>query len=170
MNSKNKQRLTALSLLSVLFLGGCSNEKKYDHFELIENENNELVAMDDSYIDKDYIDNYYVVEVYNKMIKENEIYIAFKRTYSVARLVTEDMYIDIFTNLKIVDTENNEDDKEMFSFVKATYLHDYIVSFGLGQIRYSYDDMKNIYEVIKENYVFDKDNSLRKTRKFDNII
>lgn len=165
MKNTNKQRITALTLAMTLLMGGCknNNESKNDHFELIENENNEIVAMDDSYIDKDYIGNYYVVEVYNKMKKENEIYIASKRLYHVGRYSYEDMYIDIFTNLKIVVTGKN-DDIDMFSFVKETYLRDYIVSLGLGQLRYSYDDMKNIYEVIKDNYVYESDNSLRKTR------
>ena len=77
------------------------------------------------------------------MKEENEIYIASKKKYSVGRYHYEDMYIDVFTNLKIVDTWGN-DDKDIFSFVKETYLHDYIVSFSLGQLRYSYEDMKNI--------------------------
>ena len=166
MNNKNKQRLTALSIASILFLGGC-NEDRHDHFVLIENDNNEIVAMDDSYIDSEYIKNYYVVEVYNNMNHNNEIYIGLKKSVS-GRVGSYWGYIDVFSNLEIVS--NREDEEDLFSFVKATCLEDYIIAYGLGQLRYSYEDMKNIYEVIKENYVFSSDNCLRKSRKFDNRI
>ena len=61
-NSKRRrQRITALTLMMTLLMGGCSSEKKNDRFELTENENNELIAMDDSYIDND-------VEIYSNSI------------------------------------------------------------------------------------------------------
>lgn len=168
MNNKNKKRLTALSLVSVLFLGGCSNdEDRKEHFVLTENDNDEIVAVDDSYIDKDYIKNYYVVEVYNNMNHKNEIYIGLKKSVN-GRVGSYWGYIDVFSNLEIVS--NRESEEDLFNFVKVTCLEDYIIAYGLGQLRYSYDDMKNIYEVIKENYVFESDNSLRKTRKFDGRI
>lgn len=142
-------------------------KNKHSSFELIENE---IVVMDDSYISKEYIRNYYVVGVYNKLRKENEIYICFKKIAS-GRGYYYCGYYDVFTNLEIVDV-SNEDVKEelIFKIIKITSLKDYIISFNLGQNKYSYDDMKNIYDVIKENYVYENDNSLRKIRKYDNRI
>lgn len=167
MNNRNKQRITALTLAMTLLMGGCSSKKKNNRFELTENENNEIVAMGDSYIDVEYIDNYYVVEVYNKMEKEDEIYIAMQNF--VYRKYANDYveYYDIFSNLKIVDTVQDEDEKEILSYVKATNFKDYIVSLGLGQFKYSYEDMKNIYDVIKDNYVFENNNTLTKKREIE---
>ena len=161
-NSKRrKQRVAALTLASTLFLGGCS--AKNNSFELVENENNEIVAMEDSYIDNKYISEYYVLEVYNKIKNENEIYIVSKKVVA-SRGYHYCGYLDIFTNVEIVN--NKEKAEDMFDLVKVTSLKDYIISFGLEQLKYSYEDMKEIYEAIKENYVFenDKDNSLRKVR------
>ena len=163
---RRKQRITALSLVLTLLMGGCG-EKENSCFEIIENENNELVVADDSYISNEYIGNYYVLEVYNKMNDENEVYIASKKS-SASRGYNYWGYFDMFTNIEIVNNKENEED--MFSFRKVTNLKDYIVSFGLGQLRYSYEDMKNIYELIKENYVFENDNSLSRRRIIDNKI
>ena len=69
-NRKRKQRITALTLAMTLLMGGCG-EKENSKFKIVENDDNELVAMDDSYISKEYIDDYYVLEVYNKLSKEN---------------------------------------------------------------------------------------------------
>ena len=41
-------------------------------FEVIENENGELTATDDSYIYYEWLQFYYVLEVYNNVIQENE--------------------------------------------------------------------------------------------------
>lgn len=155
MNRDNKQRMLSLMLAMLMFLNGCS-----DRFRLTENKNSELVAVDDSYIDNSYIVNYVVLEVYNKILGENEIFIV--KTIGVV----DDVYYcsDVFTNLDIAVGDNSS----MFEYVKETSLSDYIILYGLGQKRYSYDDMKNIYEVIKENYVFESEKSLRKVRFFDN--
>ena len=160
MNYKNKQRLTALTLASTLLLSGCSVNNK---FKLTENENNELVAMDESYIDNKFMNDYYLVEVYNNMKEQNEIYIASRRYLRYRGYV----YYDVFTNLEFVN--DYEDKESLLEFVKVSSLNDYIISFGLGQYQYSYDDMKNIYEIIKENYVFENDKKKKKVLTKDNI-
>lgn len=166
-NSKRrKQRITALTLAATLFLSGCGEDKN-SSFELVENENNEIVAMEDSYIDNKYISEYYVLEVYNKIKNENEIYIVSKKVVA-SRGYHYYGYLDIFTNVEIVN--NKEKAEDMFDLVKVTSLKDYIISFGLEQLKYSYDDMKNIYESIKENYVFESDDSLRKKLTNNNRI
>lgn len=160
---KRKQEITALMIMSTLLLSGCAS--KYSRFELVENENNEIVAVDDSYIDSEHISDYYVVEVYNKMIQKNEIYIALKdgkRNWDDGTYYY--IYNNVFTNLEIVNTS---DEEFVLEYVKETNLYDYIVSLGLEQYDYSYEDMKNIYEIIKENYVFNQDNSLKRTRTYD---
>ena len=163
---RRKQRITALTLVLTMLMSGCGKEEN-SKFEIIENDNNELVVSDDSYISSEYISDYYVLEVYNRMRNENEIFIVWKRT-SATRGYQYWGYFDIFSNIEIVN--NKEDNEDMFSFRRVTSLKDYIVSYGLGQIRYSYEDMKNIYEVIKENYIYNKDNSLCKRRILDDRI
>lgn len=154
-NKKIKQSIAALTLATTMLLSGCGN----DSFKLTENENNELVAVDDTYIDD--IRGYYVVEVYNKITKQNEIFIG-KNAGSFPD--GRRGYRDIFTNLYVSVNYKTS----MFEYVKQTDLSNYIVSLGMGQTKYSYDDMKNIYESINEIYVFEDSPSLRKilTNKF----
>ena len=150
-NRRRKQEITALVLASTLLLNGCVNNS----FEVIENENSELTASDDSYIYYGWIQLYYVLEVYNNITQENEIYIVRKDNAG---------YIDVFTNMRLY----LDADDSIFNYVKETHLEDYIISFGLGQTRYSYDDMKNVYEVIKENYLFENEDVLKKKLTNDN--
>lgn len=165
-NSKRrKQRITALTLVATMMLSGCNGGT--GRFEYTENENNELVAVDGSYIANTNIDNCYVVEVYNTLKKENEIYIARVTSYRKSRELYYDYY-DVFTNLKIVSTSPFEE--SLLNYVNATKLEYYIVALGMAQLKYSYDDMKNIYESIKENYVFESDDSLRKILTNNNRI
>ena len=172
-NSKRrKQRITALTLVMTLLIGGCSSEKNNSKFEIVENENNELVSVDGSYISSEYIGDYYVLEVYNKMEKKNNIYIVNRVVRSVSRGMYNYDYYDVFSNLKVISTINNDafvvdDENSLFDFVKITGLGEYIVFLGLGQLQYSYEDMKEIYEVIKENYVFEDDSSLSRKRVID---
>ena len=158
---RRKQRITALTLVLTMLMSGCGGRDN-SRFELVENDNNELVATDDSYISNEYINDYYVVEMYNELTKENEIFIAKSRGIMVI-----DAYFDVFTNLKIWNAGKSD---SILTYVKHTRLSDYIVALGLGLAKYSYDDMKNIYEIIKENYVFEKDDSLCKKRILDNRI
>ena len=156
-----KQRITALTLVLTMLMSGCGG-KDNSKFELVENDNNELVATDDSYISSEYIDDYYVAEMYNEITKENEIFIAKSRG-----IMAIDAYFDVFTNLKIWEVGRTN---TVLKYVKDTMLSDYIVALGLGQAKYSYDDMKNIYEVIKENYVYESNDSLCKRRILDDRI
>ena len=149
-DKRRKQKITALTLAATLLLSGCNN-----YFETIENDNGELVATDDSYIHYSWLQLYYVLEVYNNVTQENEIYIVRKDAAG---------YIDVFTNMRLyLNTDNS-----IFNYVKETHLEDFIISFGLGQIQYSYDDMKNVYEVIKENYIFENEDVLKKKLTNDN--
>ena len=158
---RRKQRITALTLVLTMLMSGCGG-KDNSKFELAENDNNELVACDDSYISSEYIDDYYVVEMYNEITKENEIFIAKSRG-----IMAIDAYFDVFTNLKIWEVGRTN---TVLKYVKDTMLSDYIVALDLGQAKYSYDDMKNIYEVIKENYVYESNDSLCKRRILDDRI
>ena len=150
-NRRRKQEITALALAATLLLNGCVNNS----FEVIENENSELTASDDSYIYYGWIQLYYLLEVYNNITQENEIYIVRKDGAG---------YIDVFTNMRLY----LDADESIFNYVKETHLEDYIISFELGQTQYSYDDMKNVYEVIKKNYIFGNEDVLKKKLTNDN--
>ena len=157
-NSKSlKQRMTALALASTLFLSACASEENNDRFEFIENENDQLVVMEDYYISNDIIHKFYVLEVCNRITKENELYIVRFDGVMVGYI---GHYTDVFTNVEFsvgyVDS--------LFDCVNITPLSGYLVSYNLVQLQYSYEDMKEIYEAIKENYVFEDDSSLSKKR------
>lgn len=165
-NIRNKQRITALTLLTTLLLGGCGEAGK-DAFVIIENKDNQLVAQDNSYIDDFYINRYYVLEVYNNITNQNEIYIA-REEHSNRHTY----YYDVFTNIYMfneLDT-NNENDNIGLKYIRKTPLKDFILTYNLGESEYTYEDMQNIYEVIKENYQFENDDTLRKTKTFINRI
>lgn len=161
---RRKQRITALTLAVSLLLGGCGkNKNENSRFKIIENDNNQLVALDDSYIDNKYIDMYYVLEVYNIISKENELYIV---RFDGATVGNMGHYTDVFTNVEFSVGYFGS----LFDCIKVTALSGYLVSLNLAQDEYSYGDMKNIYEVIKENYVFEKDETLRRVKTNNNRI
>ena len=162
-NTKNKQRITALTLLTTLLLGGCGEAGK-DKFQIIENESNQLVAEDNSYIDDYYINRYYVLEVYNNITKQNEVYIA--REEHTNR---HTYYYDVFTNIYMFNELdiNNEKDNIGLKYIKKTPLRNFILTYNLGESEYTYEDMQTIYEIIKENYKFENDETLRKTKTYN---
>ena len=49
-----------------------------------------------------------------------------------------------------------------FEYIKETPLFDYLVSLNLVKGSYSYEDMQNIYNEIKEIYEFQNDKELVK--------
>lgn len=124
-NMKRKQRIVSLTLAATMLLSGCGHIK----FNLIENENNELTASDNSYISSKNLDLYKVVELYNKVTGKNEIYIMMD-TY-IANDIR--IYLDVFTNMKVrVGSEQG-----IFKFVKETTLSDYAIALDMMQKKYT---------------------------------
>ena len=67
--------LAALLVSGSMFLGGCAQNKG---FVFGIGEDNNYIAREDSFINNNCIDKCYVVEAYNKLTEENEIFIAKK--------------------------------------------------------------------------------------------
>ena len=74
---RRKQRITALTLVMTLLIGGCNGKDNNNNnkFNVGINKNFEFFAIDETYIDNEYVSDYYVLEVYNKLSGKNEIYI-----------------------------------------------------------------------------------------------
>ena len=161
---RRKQRITALTLVMTLLIGGCNGKDNNNNnkFNVGINKNFEFFSIDETYIDNEYVSDYYVLEVYNKLSGKNEIYIV----NNVDDKVYNGNYENIFNNLKIPVGFKDS----VYGYVGKKKLSEYLIMYDLEKDEYSYDDMKNIYEVIKENYVYEKDDSLCKKRIFDDRI
>lgn len=146
--------LAALLVSSSMFLGGCARG-----FELTVDEERNIVAEDDSFINNDFIEKCYVVEAKSNLTGESNIYLAKRRTTGKHSHLTKE-YIDIFTNMDLFVQEN--DYNTSFEYIKETPLFDYLVSLNLVKGSYSYEDMQNIYNEIKEIYEFENDKELVK--------
>jgi len=150
-----KAGLAALMLSSSMVLSGCAKG-----FELTVDEERNIVAEDDSYINNDFIEKCYVVEAKSNITGESNIYIA-KRHKSWAKGgVLTNGYVDVFTNMDLF-TQKNEYNTS-FEYIKETPLFDYLVSLNLVKGSYSYEDMQNIYEEIKAIYEFESEKELVK--------
>ena len=125
-NKKLKLRITALTLASTLILNGCGVNNK---FKITENENNEIVSLAGSYISKNYINDYYVLELFNNLTNEKELFIARKKGTNINR-----KYYDVFTNFKIYEEYDELKEDFLFKFIKDSELTYYIVAL-LGTIR-----------------------------------
>ena len=147
-----KAGLAALMLSSGMLLSGCAKG-----FELTVDEERNIVAEDDSYINNDFIEKCYVIEAKSNITGESNIYIV-KKKFSMDFSVKS--YVDIFTN-RVLFTTNNAINTS-FEVIKETSLFDYLVSLNLVKGSYSYEDMKNIYEEIKEIYTFENEKELLK--------
>ena len=141
--------LAALLVSGSMFLGGCAN----NGFIFKRGEDNSYVAMEGSFINNKCIDKCYVVEAYNKITEETELFIAKKcdetkiieRPFGCDTEVTGQYYLDLMNNNnKLFYTDNSRNN--FFEFIKETPLYDYMVTLDLIKARYSYEDMQKILE------------------------
>lgn len=145
-----KAGLAALMLSSGMLLSGCAKG-----FELKVDEERNLVAEDDSYINNDFIEKCYVVEAKSKITGESNIYLTRRK---ISSIVLSSKYIDVFTNICLFDDINTTS----FEIINETPLFDYLISLNLVKGTYSYEDMQNIYEKIKSIYEFENEKELVK--------
>lgn len=144
-----KAGLAALMLSSGMLLSGCAKG-----FELKVDEERNLVAEDDSYINNDFIEKCYVVEAKSKITGESNIYLTRRRVATSLNFE----YIDIFTNISLFQSAGSTS----FEVIKETPLFDYLISLNLVKGTYSYEDMQKIYEEIKSIYEFENEKELAK--------
>lgn len=145
-----KAGLAALMLSSGMLLSGCAKG-----FELKVDEERNLVAEEDSYINNDFIEKCYVVEAKSKITGESNIYLTRRK---ISSIVLSSKYIDVFTNICLFDDVNTTS----FEIINETPLFDYLISLNLVKGTYSYEDMQNIYEEIKAIYEFESEKELVK--------
>lgn len=148
-----KAGLAALMLSSGMLLSGCAKG-----FELKVDEERNLVAEDDSYINNDFIEKCYVVEAKSNITGESNVYIAHKKI--AWHKPSGKNYIDVFSDIVLFGDENGYNTS--FEVIKETPLFDYLISLNLVKGTYSYEDMQNIYEEIKLIYEFENEKELAK--------
>lgn len=172
MNKKNivryKAGLAALMIASGMTLSGCSSKGKGFEYEI---KDNKYVVVDGSTIGNDCIKDCYVVEAYNSLTEETEIFIArrsWEDLYSRPKdnesneIVSDYYYYDLMNNnnKKLFYRDNSRNN--FLEFIKETPLYDYMVALDLLQAKYSYEDMQRIYEEIKSVYTFEEEKKLVK--------
>jgi len=128
---RHRARLAALLVSTSMLLGGCASSKG---FEFGRGEDNSYVALADSFINNKCIDKCYVVEAYNKLTGETELFIAKKKVDGlkneiisdvISRLTLNYYYLNLMSNdSKLFYQENSQNN--FFEFVKETPLYDYM--------------------------------------------
>ncbi|MCI6627675.1 MAG: hypothetical protein MSH29_05230 [Tenericutes bacterium] len=154
MDKKNlvryKAGLAALMIASGMTLGGCARRG----FEYTTKDSKYVVA-DGSTIGNDCINDCYVVEAYNSLTEETEIFIARKRNFQGY------YYCDLMNHNNYLFRQDNIYNN-FLEFVKETPLYNYMIALDLLQANYSYEDMQKIYEEIKSVYTFEEEKKLVK--------
>ena len=155
---KYTSRVAALSLALSLTMGGCSSANS--RFTYSENENGEVIINEDSYIEYDYLKNYYVIEVYNNITDKTEIYIAGKNNISYGHrgLYHYNEYKNIFNNFVIVSDDKEKGPDNGLEYVSEKPLLGYITSYYTLKTRYTLEDMENIFSIVKKQYEIENDN------------
>jgi len=158
--------LAALLVSGSMFLGGCTSS---EGFRFARGENNKYVAMNNTLIDNACIDKCYVVEAYNKITEETELFIA-KRSFIFLPKKLENgekgeipyyYYLDLMNNNNKLFYQDNSLNSA-FEFIKETPLYDYMITLDLLQAKYSHEDMQRVLEEIKSVYKFESDKELVK--------
>ena len=151
--------LAALLVSSTMLLSGCAN----NGFDFKRGKDNSYVALADSFINNKCIDKCYVVEAYNKITEETELFIAIKESKYTDKKIKEDghgywaqryYYLDLMNNNNKLFYQDNSRNN-FLEFVKETPLYDYMIALDLIKARYSYEDMQRILEEIKAVYEFE---------------
>lgn len=155
----------ALLVSSNLFLSGCAN----NGFDFKRGEDNSCVAIESSFINNNCIDKCYVVEAYNKITGETELFVAKKHEIAGIKKngfgrnieVIDCYYRDLMNNDNKLFYQDNSKNN-FFTYIKETPLYDYMVTLDLIKARYSYEDMEKILEEIKAVYEYERDKELVK--------
>ena len=153
-NKKTLVKLTAAitaGALGLTLTSGCTQRKK-DKFYFDYSFSGEAYINRYDYISSEYINNYYLIEVYHTGLKKSFLYIAhdFKYTNGVSK------YTNIFTNNKIA---YNPDEEDYYDFINIIPLIDLLEEYNLAKDKYTYEDMQEIFKIIKENYLYQKNNA-----------
>ena len=161
MDKKNlvryKAGLAALMIASGMTLGGCASEG----FQYTMKDSKYVVA-DGSAIGNACIKECYVVEAYNSLTEESEIFIARTSNFlDYYYYYYYYYYCDLMNNDNKLFYKDN-DHNNFFKFVKETPLYDYMIALDLLQANYSYEDMQRILEEIKSVYTFEEEKKLVK--------
>ena len=152
--------LAALLVSGSMFLGGCEQNKG---FVFGIGEDNGYIAREDSFINNNCIDKCYVVEAYNELTEQTELFIAKKdydkfsarvRTNGLTEFVPIYYYLDLMNNDNELFYQDNSKNN-FFVYIKETPLYDYMITLDLIKARYSYEDMEKILEEIKSVYEYD---------------
>lgn len=143
--------ITALTLTMSLI--GCSSKKKNsDKFNFYKNNKGQIVAYSDSYIDNNYINSYYVIEVVNNITNKKEVYIARKdEIEDSTNKNTNYVYKNIFNNYMITYS-NNYRDNYYLQLLNEIPLSYYINKYSMYKEKYSYQDIEILFNIIKDEY------------------
>lgn len=160
--------LASMIVAGSMFLGGCASSRG---FEFSRDVDNSYSAVYNSYINNECIEKCYVVEAYNKLTEETELFIAKKmnRPINEVGIVNGERYFrkmyyyytDLMNNNNELFYQDNSKNN-FFEFVKETPLYDYMISLDLIKAKYSYEDMERILSEIEAVYEFESDKELVK--------
>lgn len=157
--------ITALAILFSLSTSGCSIvNKRNDKFSFKQSITGEMLVKKDDYIEHQYINNYYVIELYNWLLDRSSIHIAYKSDFTngIDNEILYSKYTNIFNN-NLITCE--PDEKNYYELINITSLNDYLSNYDLAKDKYNYEDMQEIYKVIKENYEFKNNKPLSRKLK-----
>lgn len=151
-NNINKRIISSSIALALIpsVLTGCTTSR----FEYSTNENNEIVAS--GTISYEILKDCYYVEIENPDYDKMEYYIASKDNYQyyAANTVVGYSYYDLLTDREIYQRNTNDYEslyKTNRKFIKEIKVEDYLLSENFIKNAYTVDDVKNIFDAIKEN-------------------
>ena len=154
---KYKVGIATLLIAGSMFLGDRASNSG---FKFVRGEDNNYIASSNSFISNNCINNCYVIEVYNELTEENEMYIA-KKCYTDARVgVYDPYYYDLLSNNKLV--YEFKEKNTFFELINETPLYNYMAALDLLKERYSYEDMQKVYSEIASVYEFENEKELIK--------
>lgn len=138
--------ITALALTCSLAIHKY-NDKKSDRFDFYPDRSGNMIVNKHSYINHEYLDKYYVIELYHTELDRSIIFIASRFEYNSGN----SKYNNIFNN-EFIAYDNNE--KDFYEFMNVTPLSVILEEYGLEQEKYYYNEMLDIYNTLKNNYEF----------------
>lgn len=129
------------SILSAVLLTqtGCTESKNYEV----------------GTIRREDLKEYKLVEL--KITEKPEIYIVNKEEYFIPDEGYYFRYIDVFSNKIMYDSKNNTEE-----IIEENNFNGYLLYYGDNKEAYTKEELKNMYEQIKEEYVYKNEKTITK--------